>query len=334
MRAFRAGDTPEMVSPPPAAVGDHNGLVDEKTVRAVDWLLACPEPAVARIAERDLLDRPTARRRAGGPWVTALLDGIAADDHPYRKWTGSHWRLVSLVELEVPPDEPRCRAAYERVLDWLTGPRHRDTIQEIDGLVRRCASQEGNALAVGSRLEMAGDARVVLLARSLIEWQWPDGGWNCDRSASGRRSSFHETLPAIWGLHEFWKVTGDPAARGAAFRGAELLLDHEIYRSLTTGEPIKAAWLILHYPPYWHYDVLQALLVMARMGLAADPRGGGALDVLERRRLPDGRWRAGAYWWNRPGAGRGEDVVDWGRSGPNYMITLNALRVLKGAGRL
>jgi len=28
------------------------------------------------------------------------------------------------------------------------------------------------------------------------------------------------------------------------------------------------------------------------------------------------------------------EVVDWGRSGPNEMITVNALRVLKAAGRL
>jgi hypothetical protein len=28
------------------------------------------------------------------------------------------------------------------------------------------------------------------------------------------------------------------------------------------------------------------------------------------------------------------EVVDWGRNGPNEMITLNALRVLKLAGRL
>jgi hypothetical protein len=27
------------------------------------------------------------------------------------------------------------------------------------------------------------------------------------------------------------------------------------------------------------------------------------------------------------------EVVDWGRSGPNEMLTLNALRVLKAAGR-
>jgi len=27
------------------------------------------------------------------------------------------------------------------------------------------------------------------------------------------------------------------------------------------------------------------------------------------------------------------DTVNWGRNGPNEFITLNALRVLKGAGR-
>ena len=67
-------------------------------------------------------------------------------------------------------------------------------IQVIDGLARRCASQEGNALAVACRLGMAHDPRAELLARSLAGWQWPDGGWNCDPRASGRRSSFHESL--------------------------------------------------------------------------------------------------------------------------------------------
>ena len=81
----------------------------------------------------------------------------------------------------VPAGEPRAVAAAQTVLDWLTGDGHRRGIKTIDGLVRRCASQEGNALAVCCRLGMAGDPRVELLARSLVEWQWPDGGWNCTR---------------------------------------------------------------------------------------------------------------------------------------------------------
>jgi hypothetical protein len=97
---------------------------------------------------------------------------------------------------------------------------------------------------------------------------------------------------------------------------------------------IDRRFVALHYPPYWHYDILQALLVLSRMGLASDPRTADALDVVERRRLPDGRWRPGGYWWRHGGRGSGPlEVVDWGRDGPCEMLTLNALRCLRAAGR-
>ena len=163
----------------------------------------------------------------------------------------------------------------------------------VDGLTRRCASQEGNALAVACRLGLAGDPRAELLARSLVEWQWPDGGWNCDRQASGRRSSFHESLPPAWGLHEYWLATGATWARRRPPEAAELFLSHRLFRTLQDGEVIDRRWLALHYPPYWHYDVLQALLVLSRLGLAGDPRAADALDLVVRRRRADGRWWPG-----------------------------------------
>lgn len=316
------------------------GLVDDLSGAAVDWLLSSDEPAIRRLARRDLLDdrRADEEPAMDGPKVRALLTGQQEDGgfgvHPYRKWTGAHWRLVSLVELGIPADEPRARRAAETVLEWLSGTKHRSTITEIDGLTRRCASQEGNALAVCSRLGLTADSRVELLAHSLVEWQWPDGGWNCDTAASGYRSSFHETLAPCWGLWEYAAATGDPAARAASRRAAELFLEHRLFRSLETGEVIRREWLAFHYPPYWHYDILQALLVLSRMGLASDRRCQDALDILERRRLKDGRWRPGAYWWKPPGSRGTVEVVDWGRSAPNEMITLNALRILRAAGRL
>jgi hypothetical protein len=204
----------------------------------------------------------------------------------------------------------------------------------IGGLARAHASIEGNALAACCRLGLAADPRVRSLAGSLIAWQWPDGGWNCDPAATGRRSSFHESLAPAWGLHEYGQATGDPAAQDAASRAAGLLLDHRLFRSLDSGQVIRRAWLALHYPPYWHYDILQALLVLSRTGKADDPRASDALDELQRRRLPDGRWQPGGCWWKPPGSTTTPEVLDWGRSGPNEMITLNALRVLKAAGRL
>ena len=204
------------------------------TASALDWLLDSDEPGIVFQARRDLLDEAEpaeAARVLEGPKVQALLAGQQADGgfgvNVYGKWGGAHWRLVSLVELGVPAGEPRCLAAVETVLGWLTGHSHRARIQTIDGLTRRCGSQEGNALAVCCRLGLAEDPRVRQLAESLVEWQWPDGGWNCDKKATGYRSSFNESLPPMWGLHEYWVATGETAAKEAAERTAELFLEHQ-----------------------------------------------------------------------------------------------------------
>jgi hypothetical protein len=316
----------------------HEGM-DPQTHAAVTWLLNSDEPAIRLMTRRDVLGEQAGEDAAqvlAGAKVTALLSGQRGDGgfgvHPYRKWTGAHWRLVSLAELTIPPREPRAAAAADHVLAWLTGPGRR--VRVIGGLARAHASIEGNALAACCRAGLAADPRVQSLAGSLIAWQWPDGGWNCDHAATGRRSSFHESLAPAWGLHEYGQATGDPAAKDAASRAAGLFLAHRLFRSQATGQVIHRTWLALHYPPYWHYDILHALLVLSRMGKAGDPRASNALDELERRRLPDGRWQPGGRWWKTPGSTVTPEAVDWGQSGPNEMITLNALRVLKAAGRL
>jgi hypothetical protein len=304
---------------------------------AMQWLLGSEEPAVRALTRRDVLGEcPHDEDVLAGPWVRALLSGQQSDGgfgvHWYRKWTGAHWRLIQLVELEVPAGEARAVAAVDVVLTALTSPHRR--VPVIDGLSRVCASVEGNAVAVSCRLGLADDSRVRQIVEWLLAWQWPDGGWNCDRSASGYRSSFHESLSTAWGLHEYGEATGEQAAMEAAQRAAELFLEHRLFRSLRTGEVINRRWLQPCYPSYWHYDIARALLVLSRMGLVRDPRADEALDELERRRLPDGRWKAGSQWWKPDGGPITPEVVDWGRTGePNQMITLNGLRILRAASR-
>ena len=311
---------------------------DERTRFAVEWLASSPEPAIRALARTELLGEDSDEDIASGPMVRALLGGDDPGDilrhHPYTKWIGAHWRLVSLVELGVPSDDPRLGPMLDHVLDWLTGGDRLSRIGQVAGRTRRCASQEGNALAVCSRLGLAGDDRVRSLAGALVRWQWPDGGWNCDRRPEASHSSFHETHPPIWGLYEYARATAHEDAASAARRGAELLLERRLFRRRRDGDVVNRSWVALHYPPYWHYDILQGLLVVSRVGRAGDHRAGDALDLLERRRLPDGRWRPGGYWWQPLGSTRAREIVDWGRSAPNEMITLNALRVLRAAGRI
>lgn len=314
--------------------------MNEQTANAIEWLLQSDEPAVRRIARRDLLGEAVdgGESTLDGPIVNGLLAGQEADGgfgtHPYKKWTGAHWRLVSLVELEAPQNDPKLHRALETVLAWLTSDGHISRIGQLGDLTLIHASQEGNGLAVASRLGRADTAEAAQLADRLISSQWPDGGWNCSPRASGRRSSFHETLPAMWGLHEYAAATGSTQAAEAANQAAEMILQHRVFRRHGTGGAIHPSWVALHYPPYWHYDVLQAMLVLTRMGLGDDERMGDALDVIKSKQGTDGRWRPNGYWWRPPGTERGNvEIVDWGRSAPNEMITMNALRVLNAAGR-
>jgi hypothetical protein len=315
--------------------------VDEGTTDAVAWLLAAEEPAVRYLTRRDLLDEDSAPDQSAitaGPWVSALLAGQQDDggfgDDPYRKWTGAHWRLVALAELRAPAEDPRVAAAAEHVLGWAVTTL-RSPPPVVDGLPRSHASIQGNALGACTRLGLADDPRTRRLAEAVISWQWPDGGWNCDSRAGGLRSSFHESLRTAWGLQEYAAATGHAAARDAADRTVELFLEHRVFRRGGTGRPISARWLSLPYPSYWHYDVLSALLVITRAERCTDPRATDALDVLEHKRRPDGRWNAQAQWWHPPGSRNTPEVVDWGAAGePNLMVTLHALRVLAAAGRV
>jgi hypothetical protein len=321
---------------------------------AVEWLLGSHEPLVRYRARTWLLGMPEvdplvrADRAAlfDGPVVATLLDFPGPEVSPYRKWWGLHWRLVSLADFDLPIDglpdvRQRLQAAVDRELAWIANPRHLESVKRIDGLYRADASMEGNALYSASRFGHAGDARARRLVEKLLEWQWPDGGWNCDRQSSGYRSSFHESWATAIGLATWRDAVGrgDPLAGdagAAARRTAELLLDHRLFRTLDGRRQVHSAMAALHWPAYWHYDFLAGLRVLAAVdgGLLHDPRAGDALDLLHAKQLPDGRFATTHSWWQ---AGRHvtspTDVVDWGGGGPSEVLTLQALAILKAARR-
>jgi hypothetical protein len=321
---------------------------------AVNWLLDSGDPSIRYLTLTEVLDRPEDSKEVlaakkqipNGPVVKTLLSGQRADGgfgvHPYQKWTGAHWRLVSLVELGIPPGFRPAVKATDLILKWLLGEAHLSNVPKINGRYRRCASQEGNALAVCSRLGLAKDPRVVKLAGSLVEWQWPDGGWNCDRRPEADHSSVNESLSTLWGLVEFQRATGDRDYLKPIERASEFFLQHHLFRSDHTGEIIHPSMVKLHYPLYWHCDILQELLILSRVGKLVDPRTKEALDIVEKKRDSNGLWHANDYYWNvrrkpltktKLLVSNTKEVVDWGRKGPNRMITLNALRTLKAAGR-
>jgi len=315
-------------------------------------LLSSREPGVRYRTRLDVLgeepDSPDMVELAGmvasGPAVSALLRFESCP--VYQKWRGDHWRLVALVELGLPAGNGAAELALDRVLDaWASEAITRPHV--VDGLVREHASVFGNGLAVAARLGAAHDDRAARIAEALCEWQWPDGGWNCDNRATGRTSSVHESLATAWGLAEYSRALGEPRAGEAARAAAEFFLSLRLFRSRRTGEVIDDCLLHFHWPPYWHFDVLQGLRVLAAIGDSIrDPGCGDALELVRRKRQADAMWRADARWWRTAGThdydqhlvhgpdpedGPGVDAVDWGEV-EDEMLTLNALIALTSFG--
>ncbi len=320
----------------------------------LDALCAHESPVVAWRARRLL-----AGESEGAPGMRRLREAIGASAmarqllrglkgerfNPYRKWQGPHWTLYSLAEIGYPPGDERLLAMRGRVLDWMFAPAF---LKPPSTLVlpgqpertRRCASMEGNTIRAQLLLGIVDEERVPSLVERLIGMQWPDGGWNCDKRPGARTSSVQETLLPLRGLACWARARADGRAGRAARRAAEFLLQRRLLWRRRDGAVIQPAWGgpvdKIHYPIRF-YDVLGALVVMAEMGLVRDPRCADALDLLERKRLPDGMFPV--EWTNVKRADRIESrgtFADWGplskRKG-HPLVTVDALWVLREAGR-
>jgi len=271
------------------------------------------------------------------PLVNTLLSERDADGrhprHPYSKWVGAHWLLYLLADLGYPPRDQALKPMVDQSLEWLLGDSHQKSIRNIAGLVRRCASQEGNAIWYSLKLGLADD-RIQQLVEKLIHWQWPDGGWNCDKHPEASHSSFNETLIPLRALALYALLSGDVQASHAVERAAEVFLTRQLFKRLSDGRVIDGNFKLLHYPPYWHYDILFALIVMAEAGFIGDPRCQAALDLLESRRLPDGGFPAQKAYYRT--TNRNSSLVNWGGTSTIHMnpfVTADALCVLRLAGR-
>ena len=269
--------------------------------------------------------------------VTLLLAVCDRDGPAYHKWIGAHWTLSLLADLGFPPGDEDLRPLMEKTYNAWLSPCHDKNIRLIAGRTRRCASQEGNAIWSSLQLGLA-DARTDELVSRLLKWQWPDGGWNCDKRPQADTSSFMESLIPLRALALYARVAGDARVRTAADRVAEIFLKRRLFKRLLDGSVIDKHFVLLSYPPYWHYNILFGLKVMAEVGFISDPGCKDALDLLESKRLPDGGFPAEESYSRPTNPGlSGYTPVLWGgtsRRKMNPFVTADALYVLRMAGRL
>ncbi|GAH70122.1 unnamed protein product, partial [marine sediment metagenome] len=211
--------------------------------------------------------------------------------HPYRKWYGAHWVLTSLAELHYPSGDKTLIPLREQIYEWLFSKKQLNDFKNIDGRVRIHASMEGNAIYYLLSLGIA-DNRTDELVKRLLMYQWQDGGWNCDKKPKAMKSSFMESLIPLRAMICYAKLKKNSDAKNASIKASDIFLKRKLFKSKKKGEIIKEDFITLHYPCYWHYDILFGLKVLAEGSFITDPRCKDALDLLESKKLPDGGFPA------------------------------------------
>ena len=273
------------------------------TASAVDWLLDSDEPGIVFQAKRDLLGERSRRRLAACSRAQGAraARGTAARRRLRRQRLRQVGRRPLAARLARRARRPGRRAALRRrgrdrarVAHRQGPPRPHPDDRRPDAAVRLAGGETRSPSAAGSG------------------WQATRGsGCSRSRSSSGsgptaagtatrrRRATAPRSTSRCRRCGACTSTGPRPArgARGRAVRTAELFLEHRLFRAprdrradpRVVRDAAPPAVLALRLP---------AGARRARPhGPRRRPARRGRLDLVEERRLADGRWRAGGRWW-------------------------------------
>jgi hypothetical protein len=317
----------------------------------VEWLLEKNQPAVRYRTLTNLLDRSeddndvqetrTEIGRVG--WAAKLLrrQGKEGFWEPHRprnaaEWMdflysppfiSTNWMGLVLSDFGLDSTDPRIRKIGDLMFEYklaLSSPLN---------LFYEEVCRSGNAARMMTRFGYGDDFRVRKLFDWLVEDQREDGGWNCSQGTPG-------TLDAWEALAAFASVPGPKRSRKmtrAIARGAEFYLERKLFEEGENYPP----WFRFHYPNHYFYDILLGLDMITQLGFGDDRRLRPALEILRKKRLPNGTWMMDA---THPDIGPGTMIhpdakeisplsVEPVRE-PSKWITLKALTVLKRTAKL
>lgn len=297
----------------------------------ISWLLQ-GDPAIQYQVHRDLLGirrSDLMKKIESEGWGKRLLDCRKADGYWGKgfyqaKWISTHYTLLDLKNLNLPPSNKAVSETVRKILNKEKGLDGGIYPIGTNGLCDVCVN--GMFLNYASYFRARENDLRSIVDFLLVE-KMNDGGFNCHSNRKGAtHSSLHTTLSVLEGILEYEK-------NGYRYRLNELkmvqqsshdfILVHRLFRSDKTGSIIKPQFLQLHYPCRWYYDILKALDYFQLAKVKYDERMDGAIEVLLKKRTNEGLWKLasphpGKTYFQMEQAGK-----------PSRWNTLRAMRVLK-----
>jgi hypothetical protein len=308
---------------------------------ALPWLLEPENPSARYLALTGLLERPAddeqlAAARAAIPgWgvARAILDAQWPEGYWMRPGVGysprhkaTTWQVIFLAALGSPRTEAIDRAcAY--VLDHSRLPDGRFSAHKTARGAIACLN--GNLLRAYLQLGYE-DPRLEESLEALARMVLRDRFCCRFHAKIPLPAKMGDGLPCAWGaVKALGALAGVPEARRSAAEveaiqvGIEFLLSGDLARGVfPQGAEPSARWHEFGFPPDGSCDLLEALEVLAQLGVARNPQIASGAEIVRSKRDAAGRW-----WLEH---GTKNTWGSFGRVGrANKWVTIRALQVLQ-----
>lgn len=272
------------------------------------------------------------------PIARALLQDLAESDPADRDGISTIYLTFRyLADIDYPPGDKSLAPYRDHVYRWLREQEAQyDGPLFIRGKYRVHGSFHANAVYASIVLGLAND-ETDELAQNLLRYQWPGGGWNCNRLPRTKGPDIVHTAYGLRGLISWRAREGSRELDQAIQDAAEVLLERRVYLKRSTGEPLRPVFTRPSYPYPRLYDFTTGLHVLTRSGHVRDRRCEQALDLLESKFIDGQGWATERKLYSNS---RGKDYftnAEWEKEKlgkASLFLTVDALEILRAAGRL
>lgn len=329
---------------------------------ALQWLLEPANASVRLLTLTDVLGRPADDSEVKAARQSTLSSRPVQrmkraqggrgywppDDTCYDpKFTATVWPLILLGEMGVPLT-PWIESAIERIFaqHQMENGAFSCPVVRTRGKPEEEPCLTGNMIRTFMVFGYGEDRRVRKALDWLPEFQFDDGGWNCDYPRySPSHSSFMSTIEPLWAYAEIPKQQRTRRVKRSMERAAEFLLAHRLYKSHTDWRPVELRHMShvfegnivtrFHFPMWYYYDALHGLRVLTKLGYADDERIRDAMHLMLSKKTPEGKWLLEGDWVRerkdkiRKNLVSLEELME-----PSKWVTLNCYRVLAATGDL
>jgi hypothetical protein len=309
-----------------AAVDSDDPIVRYKARRYLDG--ADPTTTAMQRLRDDIADSPIARG------LLADLEMSKPNDREGMSTIYLTFRY--LADIDYPPGDDRLVPYRDHVYRWLRRlEREYDGPLFIRGTHRVHGSFHANTIYASLALGLANDD-TDQLCTNLLRYQWPGGGWNCNKKPATKGPTIVHTAFGLRGLATYSSRRPSDELSQSIDAAAEVLLEREVYLKRSNGQPLRPVYTKLSYPYPRLYDFMVGLHILTRSGYVTDPRCAKALDLLESKLVPGEGWAMERKLFNHSAGTDGFTHAPWDelkRGRANLLLTIDALEILRTAGR-